>query len=843
MAGEEQNAGMGFDLSMIGDMMATMGQHQAKAAASAKAVAEAAERERNAIAQSATLYQQQAQQVQAQLGNIEKARIESEQLANGGLLDRIELIGAQMLNPRDYTREGRQNRVAEASQTLSVLGQTHNANLAASEARIAQVQAQQSVDLLGSETALNALKVKVDTMSLMRQGAQESETLRLMQLDKLDLTTLHSSMALPPATPNGEIEIGGFKYNNLELQERAKSLKTRQDLAMWSPQVTDPAYAASVQAKHNLMFNTMSSAELQAVKANGGIMPDGLPVDPAQLEAASQLKMKQEQDTMQLTLSQAMAPLQAPQMLADAQNQIEVLTMTAAPNTVLGRALADYRIQVGLASKMIGNAGTVGGELVLMDSLTKANERLDAAVSQEAKARASGDADLEPILRNQMLGIPVDAGAVQDYVAKRFVKKQGFARALPNGQAVELQGIIDGHYSKLRMASIGDIMGDSIPDSELREQAARIGLEEYSVQMANRNANDATRIMMEAPQFQANPIKAAGITAAGLSDIGQRATTIARNNIAQQQGVDPNVWEAIRLQKPESVGLSPARADELAQMVNMEAIMVEYDLLDATRPGLGSAYATWIAENAQALGTVANSRHGTTSNLFAAATQEQLGALAGYWSIADESSTRRGQAVIQESLTRAKDPSRMFRSVLETVTELTPEQKEAVYSQIMLPVINNAKQAKLSPEDTFANLNAALDAGSPTDPALTIAAQRTLRALPSAIASYESILRAMADTEPPQSSFNKTMNMAADDMSQVVPLNFVAPIGRGIVNSGVGAAIRRTTGGMFDRSVEAQARTAAKAGFGSADDARRLLETPGFAAAYEAAQRELAGNK
>jgi hypothetical protein len=128
------------------------------------------------VAASSEKVHQAAQDSIVRLDKLAEAGNESRRLASSdNLLDRIELLGGQIINPGEYTRSGRTSRRAEVSQELSLRNQVHNITVQDSLA-----------DLAAAEAAVKGATLE---LGMVTEGIQASNQAKQLHLTGLQLDT------------------------------------------------------------------------------------------------------------------------------------------------------------------------------------------------------------------------------------------------------------------------------------------------------------------------------------------------------------------------------------------------------------------------------------------------------------------------------------------------------------------------------------------------------------------------------------------------------------------------------------------------------------------------------
>lgn len=744
---DQQGGGLGITFSDAGQLLGGIMSAFEEQAAGNRSILEQTAIETARVRDSAAALQQVTESGLQRAIEVQRRGQEAQRLASGGILEGIELIGAQLLDPANYTRAGRENQLRDIQARSDMAATMHNANVTASSARVAAHEARTKLNMFGAETKMQALATRVSTLGTLVQGVAASEQLRLSGLSQFSQNDVIGMLNDPQLKVDGTVTRNGFKYGRDELLERKKDLDVRQHLAMLSPNVTDPAYANMIRSYHTLLLGTMSYDEMIKIRDSDMRMDDGMQVDADILDAAIARRAGIDQSRVESTINSQMLSQQLPLMLSETKKRMDYYASSIGPDSPLFGAFNQYRIGVATATASLSANGqspiAMGAAL---EALQKQEQAWAATVESEAVRQSSGDADLAVILRDQMFGRPVEPRTVTDYITTRYRDSKPFSRVFGADSRInpmEVSKAIDLKLQAKVDAFTTQNLGEkpsSAEMKELRSQAAQEGLAEFWQIKAGEAVNQLPQLGM---QRKDNPIVATGLTEAEYYSLGGQAENMAIESLTSRFQLKDNAMAEVLRGNHLTVGISDTQADELKAAYNQEAVMFEYDLLESKKPGLGADYAAWFMANADQLTDMSTSRYGTAENMVLVDAAQATSMAKALWQSADETAKPRGQQIIAENLMGWKQPTVKMRAVLSGIRELTPQQSERLMTKIFDPILKKAEAEGLDAEATTQLLTTALEAGIEGDVETSRAAQRALRSLPASIAMYESMIETL----------------------------------------------------------------------------------------------------
>lgn len=730
-----------FDFNNTENMLQTMTQATNQQAASAKEFADAALVQKDTVAESASRYNDEAQKALGKLKTVqaqgEDARAKADSL---NPLDRITLIGDQILNPRGYTAEGRSKQIAEQGQQLAAHGQIFNIENNLAAANIDAAQAKFVADTTGANASMNLMRAHVEGLQLMSAGMQATETMRQQNLAMADMPTLLQVQATPlDPKLNGKIVMNGMAYTPGELKERQNALETREKLAFLTPQATDPKFAQAMNVMHDMSLATMSRVELDTLKQNGYVMQDGTQVSPGIFDSHYQRQTQMEQQSLERMMNETLLENQVPVMLKDSHQMATNVGKYAAPGTPLAVANNNFLAAANGVATVAAQDVTPEGKIKQVTVLGQAQKMLNEAVEKEVLQRSGGDKEMGSIYRSQILGQPIQASQVEDVMRSRYVSNKGFGELLPNEVSNRVRDNADKAYNRIKVEAAKDMTGMEVKfnDKQIREQAVNQAIEQ---ERDNAGVIGINLIQQNVGNRSDSPAIKAGMVGGQVFEMQQRASSMAWDSVARQNDLSPDKILAIKNNRPAEAGITPEKAALIAQQVNVESVMAEYDLFDKTRPGLGYEMQQWYAKTLPEMAkTYTNSLDGIQQALTGDAVTREAQKLASMYTMADESATDRGKKVATELATGARKPENMWPVLLQNEKRLGDSQRQSIFYDVIQPAIQQARARGANDEVTTEAVYGALSNFKSDDPGLNGAVKVMMRELPTQLDNFNTI--------------------------------------------------------------------------------------------------------
>lgn len=468
----------------LGKLSDNLSQQQSIDERAAGAIA----REKSQLVEDSSRYQAATEKAAGELDKINAAGDEARRLAeSGNIFDRIQLIGEQVLNPRDFTREARTARTAEVNQGLAAEAQILGAKSQATNLRLDEIQAQHTLETLRLGADMNRIKGIVAGSQMAAQALVVNEQLRTFGLTKVELPAIQQALA-GPKNPNGKVTINGFEYSDVELRERAKELDVREKLSLLSPQATDPQYAAKLNTQHQLMMAGMKAPELEAIKQNGYRMSDGTQVDPAIWEDAYNREQRVNAAQTERIMREQQVQFMVPSALDEGQKILDATQQFNIPGSKINSARITYMSTLAAAAGLEEEAkkrspdGTIdnGTRYQQLTLLEKAKANYFSEIQSEAMRKAGGDKTLGDLYFKQFTGQPIDPTEIRDSMRTRYIDKKGLGSLLDGESTERMRKKADQISQDMRIQQAQNMNLDAVKlnESTIREQAFNQAFEE-----------------------------------------------------------------------------------------------------------------------------------------------------------------------------------------------------------------------------------------------------------------------------------------------------------------------------------------------------------------------------
>ena len=734
-----------FDFSDVGNFVQTLTQEANKKMVASKELAEQTLQQSQAVTEAAAQYNAQGQKSLERLQTIEAkgddARAKAE---SGNIIDRITLIGDQMFDPRNYTQEGRTKQVAETTQMLGAQGQVFNvkANLIAAQQE--ESKARYNMAVTDASAGANLLRAQVDGLQLMNSAMQNTEMLRQGNLMQMDLPTLQQTLGQPMNPElNGKIAINGMTYTPGEMRERVKQLETREQLSMLSPMATDPDFASKMRVHQNMVLANYSLPELEKLREDKYIMPDGTQVEPQVFDEHYLRQTQMQKAAFDLAMNKMTLENQVPSMIEQSGQMSVNVQKYATPGTPLAVANAQFLSAVNSVTAISEMDKTPVGKLKVVEALGAAQTQLMKSVDQEALQRAGGDKQVADIYRSEILGQPIQPSVVEDVIRTKYTKGQGFGELLSNETSQRIRKNADVLLAKKQQAAANsfDGLGASRSRSEMKEEAINEALE---MERQNAGITGVNVIQQASTQRSDNPAIKAGVVPGKVFEIQTRAASSAMDAVAAEHGLDSAAILALKNGRPQDAGISDQKAGIIAQQANIQAVMAEYDMFEKEKPGLGYEMQQWYV---RVLPEMAKNYRGNMSRIEGAivgdAVLNEAQKLGSMYTMADESVTERGKKLAAEVATGIRSPEKMWPILLNMNKNLADSQKQSLYYDVILPAIQTARSSGANDEVAGNAAFSAITNFKPEDPTLASAIKQMQRGLPDELDRFQTIWRSM----------------------------------------------------------------------------------------------------
>jgi hypothetical protein len=152
-----------------------------------------------------------------------------------------------------------------------------------------------------------------------------------------------------------------------------------------------------------------------------------------------------------------------------------------------------------------------------------------------------------------------------------------------------------------------------------------------------------------------------------------------------------------------------------------------YLTLEATQPGLGSAWANWLVENSDKMAeTFLQSVSPQYQGILGPQIKDKSATIGNNMIAARNRQELTAQKKVAEYLTGRADPQFMNALLLQSDSTLAPDQRQMVYDKIIAPIIDQGKKAGWSPAQTMENIDKFMSQIKPEDKVLAAALKKHL---------------------------------------------------------------------------------------------------------------------
>ena len=701
MADDKTKLPFSDGINSIGNFLTQIGQAATQQASADIQFAETVKKEQQVVADSSAIYNQQAKQTLEDYQQIEQSRQEADSMARGDIFDRISLIGKQTLNPRDFTTEGRKMRMAEMSQGLALAGQVHNVEVVGAEARVAAAKAQQTIDTLTANAGVVATMKQIEGLQLAAQGIQATETIRELGLNKLEMPEIEHALT-GPVPRNGKIALGGLEYTPLELTEQMKRLKTRQQLALLSPQATDPEFRTKMAVHHSMTLSTMNRSALDEIRKSGYRMPDGTQVEPGIWESEWSRQNALAAEEMQTKMNELTLQNQVPVMLKDTQAMFDATQTYAVPGTPLYAARTKLQAAMGTVAQVANMDQTPQGKQLQIAGLQQAQTEYAGALQKEASRRAAGSKEMENVILKQMTGQPVYPEEIGDVLRTQYTKMSNFGEILPRDMSEALRSRADKilQNKRVQASQPSNMFADQakVSDKELREQAFNEAFETMRGQIGADSVNEVKRNFS---QRKDNPAIIAGMSPMAVDGIAMQADAQAKNTIAQRYGFNEAQMLSVMNSSSQGTGKNDNEISMIIQEMNYESAAAEYALFEQKQAGLGGRMMEWYQNSLPgAVNDVEKSLPQMQRDMAGSTIRTEASVLASNYANADKAALQKGRQAVIEMASGVKKPENSWLMLLNMSSRLAEPQKQAIYYDVVMPAIKQARSQNMNDEQT-----------------------------------------------------------------------------------------------------------------------------------------------
>lgn len=704
-----------------------------------KQLAEGVLAENQKLATMSEGYSQAADATAKNLQAINAQQAEAKRLATSeNIFDRIQLVGEQILNPRGFTSEGRTKAKAELTQDLNLQGQILGAQASASEMRVGAMKAEHALATLGVNEGMLKVRAMTEGYQAAAAGLQAQETLRTASLAPIQVQDITKALA-GPKLPNGNIELNGFEYTPTELRERSKALDVREKLSLLGPQLTDPEYMQKLAIHQEMTLSTMTAAEMEEVRRNGYVMPDGTQVSSGVWMSEWTRANQADSMILERKTNEFILQNQVPKLMEEGQQFLQQTSEYAVPGSPITAARTEYQSAMAIAAQIAEAEPTPAGKLKVATLLSKAKEGYIQSIEKEASRKAGGNKDVTDIFFKQMTGQPVPIEQISDVIRSRYIKREGFTNVIPGDLATKLRVSADEIANKLRISQAKDMSFDNakMTDVQLREEAFNQAFEKMRGSIGTDIAN---QVQTNLSNRTDNPAIKAGLLPAQLTQQRLAASQMARDRIKQSYGLTDGQVASLMSGDYDAIGKNPNDIKLMLDEFNAESTMAEYELLENTRPGLGFDMAQWYAREVPRMADTYVK--GLDPIQQAIAGDRATGAaeeLTMHYTRADEAITNRREQTIKQMQIGVKKPENSWMLMLNMTPGLADSERQSLYYDVVMPAVKVARGQGADDQTASQAAFDALNSYKTDDKTVNSAIRSFQRDLPNIIDNFEKL--------------------------------------------------------------------------------------------------------
>ncbi len=731
----DENSGFG-----IGNFLSTLTESITAQAATDTQLAETAARENKIVADSAMLYNREAQLAKQEFDAIQAKGADARRKANSNnIFDRVELMGDQILDPGGYTAEGRSKQISEISQGLAMQGQIHSIASEASRARIMEAQANREVQTVKNNLGVNLLKGQVEAQQLAAQGLLAAESVKQQTLLQFDINTLNEALMGPPGK-TGRIALNGIEYTPTELRERSNALTNRSQISMLSPMANDPEFAQKKNVQHTMELATMNVAELESLRQNKYIMPDGSTVLPGTWDSAYVRQNTLIMDDMNKRLTKQNVENAVPGMLLENQSLIERTQKWATPGTPLDMAKKRLQISMEGVASLDKEAAGMPPEYkqAKLSQLMEEQSRYVNTMKTEATRRAAGDAELGNLYFKQMVGEPIETEEVAGVMRNRYINRKTMGDVLPPEVTDQVRRLADTNIAKIQMEQRQNQFGldyEKKNDKMIREEAFNAAFDTVRAQKGHEVAN---QIDKDLAARKDNPAVMAGVPPVMIEQMQRNAEQAAQSKFLEMTKLTQEQFIYLKSGNAEGAKVSPEQASVMTKQYNLLESEFMYNQLDKHKMGLGYEVQQWTAQEASKLTDAYIERMDPIiSSTVGESLRFEVQSRNDDRLRADQSAAERVQKEFTELSTGAKRPENSWMLMLNMNKNLEESQKQTLYYDVLAPVMKSARAAGMNDEQTNEAAFQALNEYESNDKVLMSSVKMLQRDLPNIITGFQ----------------------------------------------------------------------------------------------------------
>lgn len=659
-------------------------------------------------------------------------------------LDTLRLMGLQMLDPAGYDRRVRTARLAEDSQRAAVIGQITSIDQGALEAQLLLSQGRVQEAQLLENISMERLKTLQDQAAMARGNAEAAQTMKTLAIQGLDTTQLTAAIGQAQLNPEKKTNIAGVDLDMETLQRRLadqQEIEHQRKLRGFLRQTEEftateavkdiPATAqvneanrkiATANAENadteillrksqlqtqvrqyyedsqNRELGHMTVEQLQAIRTANYTDATGERFTPAAVDEAYTRANQARSDGITQELQKQLLNGYDTDKIVTESNRVKTLMSRYKANSQLYNAANGYLQTLSYASLGVGADKPVGVRITAVQAMDQAAEAFGKAVDAEAKKLYPKDSDMQAIVSEFYRGNTIPTENLMNAVQSRLKTGKSVADVFPPDMAVKVSKYYSQFYQDSKRAGLADpAFDDALARQEAAQQAVDLAIQQEV-------ATHADQVLIGQVMYPGHPLASLG--PAGFGSLIANADNMAFSmwmdefSLSQEDAMTIKQGGQIESISPEE---NQRYAGALRELENIQLLQQ----LEAQGVGMGSELVRWWQEkgteylDAQTFGA----RKGPTVNdsivneLSGDYTKKRMLQYGMELYQADGNIKSNQARMLTDLVTFGNDPAQMQVTLLDADKTLSSPEKRRVYSEVIQPLIDEAKRGNLSFED------------------------------------------------------------------------------------------------------------------------------------------------
>lgn len=466
---------------------------------------------------------------------------------SGDLGDRLRLGALRILDPANYTAEGRATRNAQDASYLELLGKTKNiqleqldAELSASQSGLEQAKLKEMISLERAKELTQFDTYRTEELQASRQLQQET----LAGQDDKQIR-----LALQNAAGSDTVDINGVAIRSQFVRE---TLTAREDAILASEVARTTTDNSMRRLAHEKMLTSKSKEHLLELRRNGYKDSDGTQYDADQVDGMFTRKEQVEADWISNQITEHNNKFLPANLNQRSAVEAKRLQDALPANSPMQAHANQWLMDVGAAQEHIEK----GDSQVALQIMQQGQKTYLDQAAKQAKLDSNGDKDVEALLFQYYTSGQADSAGVIEVGAARLVKGQSIANLVPPERASQAVGIYQTRRKQLfaEWSSAQGAQGigtrpDSAERKRIEQQAAQdsmnqlIQVETESLHQMNTlgQVNAVQQLDQNGSVILATHPLNGKYTAEAYGGLQARSQNLAVQQVANSLGVDPSI--------------------------------------------------------------------------------------------------------------------------------------------------------------------------------------------------------------------------------------------------------------------------------------------------------------